>query len=283
MKIKKRGSINKIENKKLDSDYDIAYDFAVKSYKKFREVIKSIILFGSVPKQKAVKESDIDIIVIIDDCSIEWDQELIAWYREELGKLVAEQNYRRKLHINTVTLSTFWEEVKAGEPVAINIIRYGQALIDFGGFFDPLKVMLAKGRIRPTTEAVFTSLRRAPVHISKARFSVMGSIEHLWWAMVDSAHAALMAAGEVPPSPEHVSYMLNEVFVRNKVLDKKYVRWYDEMFDISKRIIHGDLKELKGKEVDDHIEKVVEFEKAMRRITTKLLEHEKMIRIERKK
>jgi len=281
VKLKKR-VVKQAENKKLVTDYDIAYDFAVKSYKKFREVIKSIILFGSVPKQQSVKKSDIDIIVIIDDCSIEWDQELIAWYREELGKLVAEQTYSRKLHINTVTLSTFWEEVKAGEPVAINIIRYGQALIDFGGFFDPLKVMLAKGRIRPTTEAVFTSLRRAPVHISKARFSVMGSIESLWWAMVDSAHAALMAAGEVPPSPEHVSYMLNEVFVKNKVLDKKYVKWYDEMFNVSKRIIHGDLKELKGKEVDNHIEKVVEFEKAMRRITIKLLEHEKMIRIEKK-
>ncbi len=273
--LKKRG--------KKKTDYDIAYDFATKSYKKFREVIKSIILFGSVSKEKVRKGSDIDIIIIVDDCSIEWDQELIAWYREELSKLIAKQKYRRRLHVNTVTLSTFWEEVKAGEPVVINVIRYGQALIDFGGFFDPLKVMLAKGKIRPSTEAVFTTLRRSPVHITKAKLSVLGSLENLYWSMVDSAHAALMAAGEVPPSPEHVGEMLQKVFVVGKLLDKKYVRWYEDMRELAKELQHGNLKELKGREFDDHIDRVVEFEKVMRNITKKLLEHEKMIRIEKKK
>ncbi|MBU3940980.1 MAG: hypothetical protein KKH88_03585 [Nanoarchaeota archaeon] len=282
--VKKKKVVKSSKNTKkaISKDYDIAYDFSIKAYKKFQEVIKSVILFGSVP-QKKKKRNDIDIIIIIDDCTIQWDQELIAWYREELGKLIAEQNYKREIHINTVTLSAFWEEVKEGDPVVINIIRYGQALIDFGGFFDPLKVMLAKGRIRPTPEAIFNALRRAPIHISKAKLSIINSIEGLYWAMVDSSHAALMAANVVPPSPEYVGEMLYDAFVKHKKLDKKYVSWYIDMYELMKDVTHGNIKKLEGKEIDKHMKKAEEFERVMRRITTKLIEKEKIIRIEKKK
>src|SRR3989344_6976040 len=97
------------KEKILENDYDIAYDFAVKAYNKFQDVIKSIALFGSVAKKTPYKKSDIDIIIIVDDCTILWDEELIAWYREELARLIAQQKYKKELHINTVTLSTFWK------------------------------------------------------------------------------------------------------------------------------------------------------------------------------
>ena len=63
----------------LMSEHDIAMDFAVKAYKKFDKLIKSIILFGSTVKKKIESGSDIDIVVLLDDASIKWDQELIAW------------------------------------------------------------------------------------------------------------------------------------------------------------------------------------------------------------
>ncbi len=278
---KKRKTTKKTSKKsqKIKTDYDIAYDFATKAYKKFQEVIKSIVLFGSVAKRNISRGSDIDILIIVDDCSIQWDQELIAWYREELGKLVDKQKYANKLHINTVTLSAFWEDVREGEPAAINIIRYGQTLIDYGGFFDPLKVLLAKGRIRPTPEAIFTTLKRAPLHISRAKFDIINSIEHLYWAMVDAAHAALMARNQTPPSPEHVPEMLEQVFPR---LDKKYIKWYKEMYELAHDIVHGNVKSLSGKEIDELMARTIEFEKLMRDITAKLIKREKIIRTELK-
>ncbi len=270
--------VTKKRVKKQKTDYDIAYDFATKAYKKFQESIKSIVLFGSVSKKKSTKGSDIDILVIVDDCSIQWDQELIAWYRQEMGKIL--ENQSEKLHINTVTLSTFWEDVREGEPAAINIIRYGQTLIDFGGFFDPLKSLLAKGRIRPTPEAIFTTLRRAPLHISRAKFDIINSIEHLYWAMVDSAHSALMAKNQIPPSPEHVGEMLEEVF--NKTLDKKYIKWYNEMYHLAHDIVHGNVKHLTGKDIDVLMARTIEFEKKLREITSKLIHKEKIIKEELK-
>ena len=279
-KVIKHHTKRKSHSKKQKSDYDIAYDFATKTYKKFQEAIKSIVLFGSVSKNDTTKGSDIDILIIVDDCSVQWDQELIAWYREELGKIL--ENQSDKLHINTVTLSTFWEDVREGEPAAINIIRYGQTLIDFGGFFDPLKALLAKGRIRPTSEAVFTTLRRAPMHISRAKFDIVNSIEHLYWAMVNSAHSALMAKNQIPPSPEHVGEMLEEIFVKNKILDKKYVKWYGEMYQLAHDIIHGNIKHLTGKDIDVLMARTINFEKKLRDITSNLIHKQKIIREELK-
>ena len=162
----------------MEENYKIDYDFEVEAYKKFQNIVKSIVLFGSVAKDLK-KQNDIDIIIFIDDCTIQWDEELISWYREELEKIVAMNKNWDKLHINTVTLSVFWDEFKAGEPVAINIVRYGKSLIDFGGFFDPLKMLLAKGKIKPSAEAIYNALRRAPHHLARARYGLYLAVDSL--------------------------------------------------------------------------------------------------------
>jgi predicted nucleotidyltransferase/uncharacterized protein (UPF0332 family) len=240
-------------------DYDIAYDYATKVYQKFREVIKSIILFGSTAKEIQQSKSDIDIIIIVDDVLIKWDQELIAWYREELTKLTASLKYPKKLHVNTVTLSTFWNEILVGEPVVINVIRYGIALIDFGGFFEPLKVLLARGRIKPSPEAIYNALKRAPFHISRSKMHLIGALDAIYWSMVDSAHAALMAAKQVPPSPEHISSLLTEIFVKKGMLKDKYVDWYNEIYAVAHHLSHGEMSNVSGKFIEIYQERADKF------------------------
>jgi len=247
--------------KKLDENYDIAYDFATKTYKKFRDVIKAIVLFGSVTKGEAKHKSDIDLVIIIDDCTVNWDDELISWYREELAKLLASQKYKKDVHINTVTLTAFWKELQEGDPVAINVLRSGQPLIDHGGFFSPLKILLRRGKIRPTPEAIFISLQRAPMHLNRSKFAILNAVEGLYWAMVDSAHSALMAAGHTPPSPEHIYDMLEKVFGSN--LNKKFRSYFKEMYSVAHSITHGNVKSLHGKQIDDLRDKAEDFVEEM--------------------
>jgi len=248
-----------LKKEEVYRDYDVAYDYAAKVYQKFREVIKSIILFGSTAKEVQKEKSDIDIIILVDDVLIKWDQELIAWYREELGKLTSSLKYPKRLHVNTVTLSTFWNEILVGEPVVINVIRYGVPLIDFGGFFEPLKVLLARGRIKPSPEAIYNALRRAPIHISRSKSYLVGAIDALYWAMVDSAHAALMSAKQVPPSPEHIGAMLNHIFVKKGMLNSKYIDWYNEIYALAHHISHGEITKVSGKFIEMYQERTDKF------------------------
>ncbi len=274
---KKRGDEKEDEKEEktttsITTERDIAMDFATKAYKKFDKIIKAAVLFGSSVKQTSKSTSDIDIILIIDDATIKWDQELIAWYREELGKLVQSNPYRKTLHINTVRLSTWWTDMVKGDPVVLNVIRYGEALIDLGGFFNPLKVLLEEGKIRATPEAIYNSLQRAPLHLLRSKASMLSSVEGLYWAMVDSAHAALIAAKQFPPSPEHITIMLKKVFVDNNIMKMRYVEWFRDLHSIHKKINHGDINSIKGCFIDEWHDKTVQFVDVMTEIVKELTE-----------
>ncbi len=243
----------------LKTEEDIAMDFATKAYQRFDKMIKSIILFGSTIKQTRAVGSDIDIIIILDDASIKFDEQLTVWYREELRKIVEANPYKKDLHINTVKLTTWWNDLTRGDPTVINILRYGEAIIDFGGFFNPLKILLDQGKIKPSSEAIYTALNRVPTHIVRSKLSEISAIEGCYWAFVDSAQALLMAIKVLPPSPEHIPILLRENFVDKKLLKMQYVIWYMDLHDLHRKIMHGEIRDLPGDIIDSWQERSQEF------------------------
>ena len=259
----------------IRTERDMAIDFATRVHKKFDRVVKASILFGSQAKNTSVPESDIDIILIIDDATIQWDAELVAWYREELAKLISACNYNKELHINTIKLTTWWQDMLYGDPVVLNILRYGEALIDIGGFYNPLKSLLLQGKIRSTPEAVYSALQRAPNHLARSRIATLNSIEGIYWTMVDSAQAALITAGKMPPSPEHLSEYLKEAFVDSGMLKMESVKAFNELFAIHKSIAHGQTRDIKGAEIDRWQATAEKFMMDMTQIIDKILEYKK--------
>ncbi len=256
----------------IAGEREIAVDFATKVSNKFDQMIKSIVLFGSSAKQVSTADSDIDIIIIIDDVSVRWDDELIAWYREELGKIISTNPYAKTLHVNTVKLSTWWEDMMRGDPVVLNVLRYGDALIDFGGFFNPLRILLKEGKIRTTPESIYTLLQRAPRHMTRARQSMLAVVDGLYWTMVDASHAALIAANVMPSSPEAIPNVLTEHFVKTKKLDKKYIKYYSEIHVVAKDIVHGKVTSIKGENLDDWFAKTDAFLGEMAKLVDSLIE-----------
>jgi len=280
MKNKKRGNsakkakkfnFRKVPSLDLKTESEIAMDFATKAYKKFSRMIKSVVLFGSAVKQQSVAESDIDIIIIIDDVAVKWDGELIAWYREELEKILRANPYNKKIHINTIKLSTWWDDLIRGDPVVINVIRYGESIIDFGGFFEPLKYLLILGKIKSTPEAIYSALERAPQHLNRSKVAELNVIEGFYWAMVDSAHAALIAANISPPSPEHIPVDLKETFVNSGKLNIKYVIWYRDLHILHKDISHGKITDLRGVNIDEWKQRTEDFIQKMAELVKQLI------------
>tara|TARA_Y100000310_G_C20621376_1_gene783491 strand:- start:574 stop:1404 length:831 start_codon:yes stop_codon:yes gene_type:complete len=257
---------------KLTSERDIAMDFATKIYKEFDQMIKSVVMFGSSAKKVTTPDSDIDVIVIIDDVAIQWDAELVAHYRGTLGDVIKSNPYKRALHINTVKLSTWWQDLMRGDPIIVNILRYGNALIDFGGFFNPLKILLKDGFIKSTPESIYTLLQRAPNHMARARTSMLATVDGLYWACVDAAHAALIAAKIKPASPEQIPEILTTTFVQKKMLDKKFVKHYAVLHELAKDIIHGRLTKVEGSDLDELYSRTDSFVGEMAKLVDNLIE-----------
>ncbi len=262
-KIPKRKLTHKEKEEMIGEAYKVSYNFSKKVFDMFPGIIKSIVLFGSIPKATPKEKSDFDILIITDDTAIAPTRKFIDWYNLELAKLVRKSDSR--LHVSTVTLTTFWENILHGEPVAINVLRTGIPLIDTG-YFEPLQFLLSAGRIRPSREAIHNAMARVPGHLTRANARILAGVVDLYWAMIDAAQGALMKYEVVPPSPEHIEEMVKETFVNKKLLNKKYIGYYREVWKTSKAIIHGEIIKGSGVDFDRYRKMAEEFQEKMNKL-----------------
>jgi uncharacterized protein (UPF0332 family) len=136
-----------------------------------------------------------------------------------------------------------------------------------------LKVLLKEGKIRATPESIYTLLQRAPGHMTRAKQSMLAVVDGLYWTMVDSAHAALIAAEVMPASPEAIPKVLTETFVKNKKLKSKFVGYYDEIHAVAKNIIYGHLTSIKGKDLDGWFSMTDDFLGEMARLVDEIIDN----------
>ena len=272
-KVTKKKTVSKksVKTLQLMTDHEIAMDFATKAYKLFGKTVKSIVLFGSVEEKKISHNSDVDIIVLLDDVSVDWDSAGIAWYREQLELLMESNPYVASLHINTIKLTTWWDGLLKGDPVILNVIREGYAILDNAGFIEPLKILLAQGKIKGTPETVYQCLQRAPTHLGRSKAAELSAVEGIYWSMVDAAHGALISANVFPPSPQHVINSLKETFVDRGLMKPKYVSWYRYIFDLHKKIDHKEIYELKEIKLDELQNRAEEFIEVMIKLVEKII------------
>lgn len=251
--------------KYAEDDLRTAYRFAQKIYQEFGTFLKAVVLFGSTTKLPQ-KRGDIDILVLIDDATLTLTPELVETYRIIIEKSIAEISTR--LHVISLKLTTFWEYVRAGDPVGINILRDGVAILDTG-FFDPLQALLLRGRIKPSPEAIWNYFARAPKTLHNSRWHLLQATLDLYWAVIDSAHAVLMKVGEIPPSPDHVADLMEEKLAKPKLIERKYVDLMKRFYTLSKKIIYREIKDISGKEYEHYYKDAEMFVNRMQEFINK--------------
>jgi len=254
---KEHPNIEKYERHEVDT----VHRFSNELYKELGSLVRGIVLFGSSARKKATVKSDIDVLVILDDLTISMSPEVVDAYRVIVNKIIVRVSTR--LHITTLRFTSFWDYIRNGDPIGINILRDGVAIID-SGFFEPLQALLKKGRIRPTSESIWTYYIRAPNTLHNSKWHLLQASIDLYWAVIDAAHAALMKHGEIPPTPEHVADLLEEKLVKKKLLEHKYVATMRHFYKLMKMITHREIEEIKGEEYDRYYREAEDFVQRMR-------------------
>jgi uncharacterized protein (UPF0332 family)/predicted nucleotidyltransferase len=243
-------------------EFKLAKDFAEKIQKELQHFVKAIVLFGS-STDDAVHGNDIDVLLVIDDLTKILNDEVVTAYRIIVDKTASAIS--KRFHINTIKLTHFWEYIRHGDPIMVNMLRSGVPLYDTG-FFEPMQALLHKGKIRPTKESVMNYYARAPLTLKNASWHVMQGALDLYWAVIDAAHAALMHHGEVPPSPSHAADLLDRVLVKEGKLEKKYVGIMKEFYQLSRDITHHDIGEFSGADFDAYQHKAHDFVKRIKKL-----------------
>ncbi len=258
--IRQRGSANTDKYKK--DELDIAYDYSKQVYTEAKSFIKAIVLFGSAARNDK-NQDDVDILVILDDVRIILTDGLVQTFNIINNKIVEKVSPR--LHITMMKLTAFWEYVRAGDPIAVNILRDGVPLVDTG-FFEPVQLLLLQGRIRPSNEAIFNYFEMAPRTLANSRKHLLNATVDLYWAVIDSAHAALMRFGSVPPSPSHVADIMQEKLVLSGKIDAKYARTMRNFYKLAKMIAHNELRDMTGEHYEEYYREANDFVETMKKL-----------------
>jgi predicted nucleotidyltransferase/uncharacterized protein (UPF0332 family) len=263
LSVKHKHSHPHYNHKYPKSEIETARKLAKKVYRELGDFVVAMSLFGSASRGDH-KKHDIDILMIIDDVHIQVNRELIETYRIILAKSVAAVDPKR-LHVQTISWTAFWEYVRAGDPVAINILRDSISLID-NGFFDVLQTLLFQGRIRPSEESIQAYSSMASNSMVSSDAHIRAAVIDLYWASINAAHAALMRIGEIPPSPAHVADMIQKKLVDTGRVPARSATLMRHMFLLSKRVMHGEAKKISGEDYERYKRHIRVFLKDMEKI-----------------
>jgi len=243
--------------------------FSERVIKDFGPFIKSVCIYGSYFKEKEKKKSDIDVLVIVDNASFSIDDTAAAQYRLKMAKLMETYDKERKLHVNTVTLTAFWDGFRAGDPIVLHILRSGEALFDTG-VFQPMKMLLRAGRIKPSPEAIAIYYARAERFLEVGDNRLRDGVYDMYWAMIDAAYATILATGKIPAEPEDVPKDLKQ-FVKKRWMSDKYIKMLRKMQELAKKIEHGEIKRLDPEDIKIYRKDAVNFIEKMKVIGDKLI------------
>lgn len=240
---------------------------------KFEKYVVSYVLGGSLIRGDTVKESDVDVFVIINDTDVKRMPrvELLGRLRSIIYQYVAEAaalaGVKNKLEPQIYLLTDFWDAVKDAHPVMFTFIRDGVPIYDRGTFM-PWKSLLRMGKLKPSPEAIDMYMSMGDEVIPRSKRTLLTDVfTNIFWGVTTPAQAMLMLHGCPPPNAK--KELLNEFkkeFYNTKMIEKKYLDFLDKVVNTWRDYEHEKIKEIKGAEIDKLLKDTEDFLKRLKEL-----------------
>jgi len=240
---------------------------------KFEKYVVSYVLGGSLVRGDAVKTSDVDVFVIINDTDVkrmprlelrERLRSIIYKYVVEASSLAGVQN---KLEPQIYLLTEFWDAVKDAHPVMFTFIRDGVPIYDRGTFM-PWKALLKMGKLKPSPEAIEMFMSMGDEVIPRSKKTLLTEVfTSIFWGVTTPAQAMIMLNGGAPPNAKkELVREFKKEFLDNKMIEKKYVDFLEKVVKTWRDYEHEKIKEISGTEIDKLLKQTGEFLKRLKEL-----------------
>ncbi|MBN2095385.1 MAG: nucleotidyltransferase domain-containing protein [Candidatus Aenigmarchaeota archaeon] len=225
--------------------------------------LKAVFVYGSATRKELTKGSDVDILVIVDDTSEKFTPNLLDYLSEEMSALSrkGQEVIGVDLHFQSPKpLSIWWDLLRSGEPWVTTAISDAYVVYDPSDYVTPLKTLINQGRIHGTREKAQALIERAPYRLKEARRVLLEDITaEMLCAMAETAQAVLMFYGVPPPAAKNLGFELRKYFIDTKMLDPRAVEYYEDFFEFTEKISHGEITRVTGKDIKKHLQRAVYF------------------------
>jgi predicted nucleotidyltransferase/uncharacterized protein (UPF0332 family) len=241
---------------------------------KFEKYVVSYVIGGSLVRGEAVKTSDVDVFIIINDTDVkrmprlELKERLRGIIYQYVAEASALAGVKNKLSPQVYLLTDFWESVKDAHPVIFTFIRDGVPIYDRGTFM-PWKALLKMGKLKPSPEAIDMFMSMGDKTIKRAKATLLDIVvQDIFYGVSTPSQALLMLYGLPPPNVKETVKEMKRVFVdKEKMLEKKYIDILEEiMIKYYKGYEHDRVKEVSGKDVDRLLKNVEDYIKRMKEL-----------------
>ena len=240
---------------------------------KFERYIVSYVIGGSLVRGEAIKTSDVDVFIVINDTDVkrmprvelkERLRSIIFQYINEASALAGVKN---KLSPQVWLLTEFWESVKDANPVMFTFIRDGIPIYDRGTFM-PWKALLKMGKLKPSPEAIDMFMSAGDKTVKRAKLALMDILIHdIYWGVITPSQALLMLYGLPPPTPKQTVKEMEKIFLeKEKMIEKKYIVILEKIVGLYKDYEHEKLKEISGTEVDKLLKDTEDYLKRLKEL-----------------
>ena len=256
------------------AQWKLAEKFKEKVLEKNKDIVKSVVLFGSLTRNDFHEKSDIDMLVVIDDTMARFSPEMKDSFDDRLHQIA--KSIAENITVQPAwTLTEFWDMARIGHPLLYTIVRDGWALYDTG-FFIPIRKLLELGKIPTTLEAVEKFMETAPQKINRVETAKLYMIaEDLYYAMLNSSQAVLMYMGQNPPSPKHTPIEVRESLVNGNLLEQNYLDDLESVIEFRKKVEHKEIKDIAGLDLDAYIQKAKQYVSRMEQLLMQLQKKKK--------
>ncbi len=168
---------------------------------------------------------------------------------------VSEMAYASSLPLKCVFIiaSLFWKRFNERDDDILDLVRDSLVVHD-KGFFRPVQDLLVTGKVRPSKESVQVYFVKAERSMKNSTSHVGKAVLDLYWAVMDAAHAAVMVAGETPPSPKDVAGTVKRVLVARNLVHERCGEIVESFYDIAKRLMHREIFDISGRDYDSYLD-----------------------------
>ncbi len=229
----------------------------------YGNIIKSVLIFGSAARGTMKRGSDADVWVVLDDTATKSTADL----NKINTHLYLIAHGLKDLHIQTTTLTEFWQWMKLGSPELVNFLRYSLPIYDTG-FIKPVKQMLEMGLIPPSEEAIKLKARTAKTRLKKVKLDLKSMVFDLRYTALDICQAVAMHYYKKQPDAKDMPKILNKL-VKDKKLERVYVKKFKQLNKLWKDIDHEKVKDINAKYAESALVLANEIFKRMNKLLPK--------------
>lgn len=250
------------ENKNIIENNIGLKKFVEEITKKYKE-IKAIWVLN-VEKEWLVS-------LLIDDLKI--DEDILKKIKNKVLDTInkIKEEYNLTLHAEIIKLTDYYDAILKNKIDIFAEIKESLCLYDAGGFFKPIKVLVEKGEIKGTKEAIFKLILEVRRDMRELRNIKLDVLSNLYNAIIDAAEAALMLRGISLFVPKEIPKLLEKEFLRKKLISKKTLEAFKDVYNTYKSYEYGEIEEIDGGKLDELIKKTDIFISEMQDLMKKMI------------